>query len=796
MLSSRLSFIILLLISIVQLISYDVSGQKIFKMKIKVINGQDSSAVSFAKVSIVDTNENVFTKLTSDLDGFCNVELPDSLNHKLKLHVKGLGFNEFLSPLLSYDFSGRIAIVSLVRTISELKEVSIIEKHISKNGNKLIYRVRQDNFSSSTATIELFNKLPGITLTSAGLKRNGRDGVLILIDGKGELKDQNAQMISLASLSSDQVEKIEISSFPSAIYDASIKTVINVITKKERNFSNVRGSVGQPLFMEQDKIGSKNVYGGSSANLNFKIDKIKVSFLLSSYYNRHPEATETRTTTYGQQQFNSETYSSYSTLNLTPSFNIDYEINERSSFGLNVDMSLSPIVGMDRIENNEFYNAAFDKVDSTSVIDTRHRSSQRQYEFGGNYRYLLSKKTNSLLNLNLIYHSNPFSYHDVFNNFSVNSGTSSFENQFSSRSSIVNLAMIISDLVKSTFVSTEFGFKSNNLEYHTIQQLDLSESRFHYQENINSLFVTARWTFGKYSIVTGFRNELLNSTLNYVRIVGDLNQTVERDYFKVYPDLQIEKTISNDLTLSLGYTKKLRRPRSIFLNPSVTRTYYTSTSGNVNNLPTYFDRVEGQMLYKDLVISLFFERTSNLLFSAPVNVSNYSYQYLNAARANNWGLAVSKEFKISTWFSSTINSNLSRTSQSARDFKFERPIWTNFNANASGDFTFSKKSRLQIDLGYDARSYSGYTRYRGQLYNSFIYRHLLYKDSWSMNITANDPLGREKNRSIASYPEQLIEANTLTNNRSLMLSLIFKFPLSQKFKKQVYKQKNDDEIRN
>lgn len=790
-------YIFLITITFFQLMQIKTYGQKKFQLKVRLINKGDSSAVQFAKIAIKDKNNKTTQELNSDADGNCVFSLPDSLNNKIFIYTKPLSFKAYSSPILSFDSTQKEQLILLEKSNVQLKEVTIFEKQVSKNLDKTVYRVKQDQFSASTSTLELFNKLPGVILNRAGVKINGKDGVLILINGIGELKDQSSQLAVLASLSSDQIEKIEISSFPSVKYDASVKTIINVITKKERDMSNLKMSVGQPFFRYGDKFGTDNVYGGASTNLNFKINKVRVSLLANIRSYRYSEKINTITNTPDLNLFNSQIDANYSNFSISPNLTIDYDINKRSSINLNADISVQPSINIHGTEYDNFYNLNSNKLDSNSVVNSHHKSNQDQYEFTGNYKYQLNEKKKSFFYLSFIYHKNPFSYSDNFNGIS-NSGTNMLlTNDFDSQSNIFNATAIISDLLKSSYLSTEFGVKTNTLSYKTEQTLNVEDQNlFNYNEQISSAFLSAKWTFGKYKLLTGVRNELLHSNSSFIQPTQELFQTAKSEYFKIYPNILIEETVNDDFTLSLGYSKRVRRPRSIFLNPSVVRTYYTSTSGDLDNQPTYYDRLEGQALYKGITTTIYYEHSSNVLFSTISSSSSYSYQYLNAANLSNWGIALSKEFKISKWLSSTVNTDLSRTSQNSAVANFSKSQWTNFDIASSANINFGKKSRLQIDLDYAAKSYSAYTTYLGQFYNSVIFRQLLFKDGWSLNIAVADPLGLEKNRLNALYPGQTITKRNLTNDRMISFEMIYRFPFGQKFKNQSYKKKNDDEIRN
>src|SRR6185295_6606038 len=84
--------------------------------------------------------------------------------------------------------------------------------------------------------LEVLEKSPGVTIDNNGnITLKGKQGVIILIDGKQTYLSGENLTNYLKNLSSNQLDQIEIMSQPSAKYDASGNSgVINIKTKKNR----------------------------------------------------------------------------------------------------------------------------------------------------------------------------------------------------------------------------------------------------------------------------------------------------------------------------------------------------------------------------------------------------------------------------------------------------------------------------------------------------------------------------------------------------------------------------------
>lgn len=779
---------------LLQLVTMNAFGQKTFQLKVKLVDKTDSTVIPFSTISLIDQNGKTRLSVRTDIDGNALFILPDSANNKMHLYTKPLGYKQFSSTPLSFDSIPKNYFIRAEKNMIDLHEVSIFEHQVEKDAGKLTYRVKQDQFSANTAIAEIFTKLPGVSVVAGTVKVNDKSGVLILIDGKGELKDQRSQLALLLSLSADQIDKIEINSFPSARYDASVNAVINVITKKDRNISNIRASVAQPLFIDQNSFGSSYIYGGASTNLNFTLNKVKVSLLMGLNTNRHPETLLSQRVIYGVQSYSSQVDANYTSFSLSPNLTLDYDINKRSSVSLNADMTIVPSFKKDQLESYSFYKYNTGTLDSSALVNNNYRNDRKTIQLTTSYKYLLDTKKNSTLFVNAIFSGNPSTVSNQLTKTSAISGNNVIQNTTHSQTNIFNVSAILSDVVKTPFLSTEIGLKSNTLNNNSNQLLNTLTSVFHYHEQLSSLFMSAKWKFGKYTVVSEIRNELLNSTTGFTG--NGTTQSADKDYFKVYPHLLIQRTINADVSISVGYIKRIRRPFINFLNPSlIINNYYSGLTGSINNLPAYYNRIEAQVLYKDLGVTAFYEGASNQMFFQP-SANPYVYQNTNLGKLNKYGIAAFKGFKIAKWFSSNINADFSYTQKANDGLNYYKNNWITADASISADFTLSKKSRLQADFNYSLKTYMAYNIYGEQVFSTLTLRQLLFKDILSMNIAIADPFGVQKNKTEEYYPELSGITREITNNRIFSIQLIYRFPFGKKFKNQFYKKQNDGEIRN
>ncbi|NSL88820.1 outer membrane beta-barrel protein [Chitinophaga sp. Mgbs1] len=772
-----------------------VWAQQLCQVKIRLIHANDSSAIPFARIIIADLNGKTVASAVTDQQGVSMVNLADTFSSKVRVQCKPLGFEAYRSAPLSFDRQmHHVIVLALSRLPVQLSAVNIFQQQLTKDVDKLVYRVKQDQFSGGTGSAELFTRLPGVTMVSGAVKLNGRSGVLILIDGKGEFKSQSEQLAYLATLSADQVDKIEIMAFPSSRYDASISSVINVITRKERSIASIRANYSQPLYMVTGDFGSGMPSGGMSANLNFKIRKIKTTFVLNTGNQRGLEKSSGENVVYDQFRFTSQRYAQTAAFRIAPGLSMDYDINKRSSAGIEADISFTPSTISNVSEHYTFSNYSNAAKDSVITAENRYRGERKSIRTAASYKYLLNEKKNSHLYANFIYVHNPAVNTNSIARVSDINGASFAGNYLRNTTSIYNGSVILSDVLKAAWVSTEFGAKLNALENSTKQVLNGGNADFHYRERIGSLFFSARWKLGKYQLISGLRSEWVNADAVFRQAGKD--ETAERNYFKVYPNLVIQHDFSSNLNASLGYTKKIRRPLMGDINPSQqVMSNFRTQSGNIGFVPAYFDRIEGQLTYKQLVVTLYYESSSNRRVFIPEKDKPFEFKAANVGQMKQYGMAAYQSFHISKWFSSEVNVNYAYSTYHAPGLSYRFDNTNLFEISSTNDFTISDRTRIQATIYYNAKMNLEYATYGDYYSSSLTLKQILLKNKLFLNLSVNDPAGIEKVRASTFYPSQTDISAAISNNRTFSLQVVYNFPLGQKFRRQVYKNRTDGEIR-
>lgn len=771
------------------------AAQRQHTVRLKVLNAIDSLPIPSLPISVYSLSGTRYQQHLTDHNGNIQFLIDDSLCNKAYIKVSSDRFEQYAPDTISCEEPLNGMQVFLHPVAHILQEVRAVQRQVTKSGEKLIYQVKHDRFSVSVAGSDVLRKLPGVTFVSGSVKLNGREGVLILIDGKGEQANQQEQLVLLAALNLSDIVRIEIISSPSARYDAHITSIINVITRKSRSMSTLKAGVSSLFYPEKKIPGTSYVSASGSSNFNFKISDIRTSLLLGLNNGRSIENSLSDVTINDQLKYKWQNESVSSVMSIQSNLGLDYDIDSNSSIGINFMMNLRPSLLLTTSEAYTFYNYNTSLADSSKEFDRRYHDNRRNTRITAQYRQRIDKKKNSLLYVNLIHASTPFDFVNEYQQ-TGQSGSNPGENGravFNSRSRITNASVILTDPVKQRFLSTETGLKLNHLGSTSSQLLEGSNYRFNYTENLYSLFFSTRWKMKQVLLIAEMRAELLRSQSDSYDAASN-KQLIRSNYFKLYPNLLLQWNAGPEWTFSLGYNKRIRRPFISDLNPAVRfNGVLQRVAGSPEFQPTYFDKIEMQVQYKGLVITPSMEWVSNRRIFIPEN-DPFELVARNYGKQQAWTIVTAYDFtagnKISANLSAIYRYTLNRR---AAGMLFR--TWNHLFVTASAEYTPTKNTRVQLDLYFQPPMRLEYSIFKPYFSSTVSIRQLLVKDRLSLNFSITDAPGLEKNQYNTYYPGQSGKYRLRNNNRSISLQVVYNFPFGQKFKRQTYKNKDDGEIR-
>jgi hypothetical protein len=244
-------------------------SQKIIESStITLLRAKDSSV---AKISVADKNGKFEFERIPEGKYFVSVS---AIGHRK-------GYSEVFE-ITPEKNSVTLKTIELAPQSKALAGVTVTAKKplVEQKIDRTIINVEASITNVGSSALEVLEKSPGISVDKDGnISLKGKEGVMILIDGRPTQLGGADLANMLRSMNANQLDQIEIMTNPPAKYDAAGNAgIINIKTKKNRQLgyngsANVGYSQGRyPKFNE-------------GLNLNYRVNKVNIFTNLSHNYN-------------------------------------------------------------------------------------------------------------------------------------------------------------------------------------------------------------------------------------------------------------------------------------------------------------------------------------------------------------------------------------------------------------------------------------------------------------------------------------------------------------------------------
>ena len=179
---------------------------------------EKQKAIDFATVSILSSKDSAVVKTTStDSAGTYRFEKVASGDYLIAIHF--FGYKKWVSKVMpiTADQTVIIPTVTLAYDSKILNEVSVTAKKpfIERRADKLIVNVEGSSVAVGNTALEVLRKAPGVSLDKDdNISMNGKNGVLVMMDGKPTYMSNADLANMLRSMQSSQIETIELITNP------------------------------------------------------------------------------------------------------------------------------------------------------------------------------------------------------------------------------------------------------------------------------------------------------------------------------------------------------------------------------------------------------------------------------------------------------------------------------------------------------------------------------------------------------------------------------------------------------
>ncbi len=589
----------------------------------------DGKPIGGAVVYLLKDTGSVIVKTTiTDADGKFSFT---STLPNFRISVNAMGYNEFTSGVKQ---PGLPIEAVLTASQKQMTEVTVVaqRKLVEVKTDKTVINVDAAPTNIGTTALEVLEKAPGVVVDKDGnISMLGKSGVVIMIDGKPTYMSSSDVSNYLKSLSSSQLDQIELITQPSAKFDAAGNAgIINIKTKTNKPMGT-NGTIGATYSQGVNRRlalngslgyrkGKLNLFGSVNYFDNISFNRIELSRNIINPNTKDILSVLNQTTDMGMhiRPMNTKFSLDYlATKNTSLGFSFSnnhnnnfftlptrMEVNNSSGVLQGVYNSVTEnAMTIDNIISNFYWKTKLDTTgrELSADIDFIRNSSDFKQTMSSYYYpqnnnpaeapYILKGINPSVIN---VYTGKIDYVHPLKNNAKFEAG------------------------IKASIVETDNNslfnvLKNNNWE------VDPRSNEFIYKENIYAAYVNGNKQWKKWGLQLGVRLE--NTIMNGNQVTT--NQQFERNLLQLFPTAFVSYKATDISTFTLNFGRRIDRPNYRDLNPfQLLLNPFTYNQGNPNLRPQFTQNAE-------LGYSL-----KNGMFTAKLGYSNTTDIITQVIRAN------------------------------------------------------------------------------------------------------------------------------------------------------------------
>ena len=759
-----------------------------------ILDSESNSPLEYATISVYSPNDSIvkFGGI-SNANGKFNLEVSKG---KYNIKIEYISFKEKLIKNINVFKSIDLGAIELVIDQNVLDEVELIgeKTQVEIKLDKTVYNIGKDLTLRGSSVSDVLDNLPSVAVDIDGnVSLRGNQNVRILINGKPSGLVGISSNDALKQFPSESVEKVEIITSPSARYNAEgTAGIINIVLRKNK-LAGLNGSIST-------NGGDPKTFG-VSGNINFRTEKINLftntGYSLSSYENASLSETE---------YFNSSSINNF--LNENGSRNterdsyyqstgIEYFLNDKTSL---VASYLTRKSDSDDITiNNINQNFQGDKKSSKRIEnenetdDTKEFSLNLTHEFvnKGNLTIDYQKEKSNEIESSFISNtqSNP-----KFIEY-LGEKVITDENQNSELYKIDYVLPIGEDgqfelgyRKSNKFQNTDYLVQDEVLNGNYLINTDLTNNLF-YNEKVNAFYTQYGNKKNKISYLFGIRVEESQTIVKQL----ESNSNSVKKYNDIFPTINLAYELKENETITLGYNRRISRPRSYFINPFPSRSSETSFfQGNPYLNPTYSNGIDlgylkrlekttlnGSIYYKksDEIFTFINEATGSsvmvndilvpVIKRSPVNLSSQEEIGIefntNYSHSKNWRIGGNVNF-----YQSEIIGNYNGIIYDSKNLIWSGRLNNYLKLFSSVDW--------QTRISYRGPQKTAISTRKGSISTNTAFSKDIFGDKMTLTFKINDIFETQKWRlETLSETYKTYSESSWRGGRNFNLSLIYRF---------------------
>lgn len=631
-----------------------------------IVKEDASNAASFATVTLLAATDSslVKGKVTDENGQFVFENLPYG---QYLVVVRYVGFQPTFSETIRIQADQAvqdIGILQLLRNTNQLGEVLVQAQRqvVERSPDRYTLNVEASTFQTDNL-LDIFRAMPFVQVQGESVTVNGKGGILILLD-KVQMPGATMQSI-MATMTGDEIEKIEFITNPSSRYPANISTVISITTKKARTLGltgSARSTVSQGI-RGRGLLGTSLTYRQQKwvSNLNLNYDRS----LTHSTHDGYRAALTGNSPVLHEHYF-------FRYNNSTPSVRgmAEYQLSNRHALGVQASYVHKVVDKSSTVSKQvDFAKQLKGIPDSTLLADGREYSTRQVQTYSMYYTGKLDSLGKSV---DLIFTYTPIQHNmttEILSQNMYNPDGRLLESLRSVRNDNPSNANIMVGQM-----DWELPFR-NNLNISVGSKMTLSSNRTQptqeylqdgrfvrdeafsfenvFSENILAGYTSLDKQLGKTTLRAGIRAE--HATM-LVEDEVTKRRPVARTFTDLFPSLMLSRPMTDNLNMTFNYRKSIQRPGFSVLTPyRIYMDEFTIEEGNPALLPKYTHAISVNGIYKNnLFVELEYRHEQNVFTNLPVNIDGVAYWKNRNFDMTSVGVNANYSYQMTNWWSGSV----------------------------------------------------------------------------------------------------------------------------------------------
>lgn len=583
-----------------------ISEVKSYRVKGTLIDAEQKTPLEYATIGIFEPGtEELVVSTVTDFDGNFSFKV---IEGTYDIRFEYISYESKILKDVVIKENKDFGKIEMKFKADELDEVTVVSEttQLEVRLDKKIYTLGQDLTVAGGTVTEALENVPSVGVDIEGnISLRGNENVRILINGKPSALAGFGNTDVLQQLPADAIEKVEVITSPSARYDAQgTAGIINLVLKREKTLGfngSVRLQTGTPLNNR------------AAANLNWRTDKFNF-FGNIGYAHRKPPGNAFFETNFTNDQPDNEANRIIEERDYSRNRK-DFNINLGTTYFFDYNTSFTASVFARTGEDEDVARNFNSTFNDDLFIDRRLR---QENEFEDEESYQLSLNFNKKFDNEGHELDTEFQYSEDFEDASaiITEDVIEGEERFIPDENIIESEDQVEYLLQADYVRPmgdaqfEAGFRINleNTKEPFFREFEESENttvidtvltnNFEFDENVYAVYTQYGNKLGKFSFLLGLRYEYTqlkgNTTSEYdlsvfEEILGeDVQLNFDNRFDGLFPTVNLIYELGEDENLTLGYNRRINRPRGWYLNPTPSLSSRTNIfQGNPSLRPAF-----------------------------------------------------------------------------------------------------------------------------------------------------------------------------------------------------------------